>query len=88
MRVQVSALRVDMAESNLGAERDVGKRVGHAATPERVLELRAHEAITLTRVGQDEEVDAEHGHVEDHGDENQADSACDEVLDPEAGRDA
>lgn len=84
MRVQVSALGVDMPESNLRAKRDVGKRVGHAAAPEGVLELRAHEAVALTRVGQDEEVDAEHGHVEDHRDENQADSACDEVLDPEA----
>lgn len=70
MRVQVSALRVDVTKSNLRAKCDVGERVRHAATPEGMLELRAHEAVALTRVGQDEEVDAEHRHIEDHGDEN------------------
>lgn len=88
MRVEVTALRVDMAYGDFGAKGDVGERVRHAATPECMLEFRAHEAVALTRVGQNEEMNAKHGHVEDGGDQDEADGARHEVLDPESGRDA
>lgn len=88
MRMQVASLGVDMPDRDLGANGDVGEGVGHTASTEGVLELGAHEPVSFARVTEDKEVDAEHGHVEDHGDEDEADRAGDEVPDEEPRRDA
>lgn len=87
VRVQVSTLGVDVPKSNFRADSNIRKSVGHAAAAKRVLKLGAHESISLTRVGENEEVNAEHGHVEDDGDEDEADRASDEMPDKEPRRD-
>ncbi len=86
--MQVSTLSVDVPDGDLRTNGDVREGIGHTASPESVLELRAHETVSLTRVTEDEEVDAEHGHVEDDGDEDEADCAGDEMPDEEPRRDA
>ena len=87
VRVQISTLSVHMAESDLRAQSDICIRVGHAAPAKSVLELGTHEAISISRVSQDRKVDAEHGHVEDDGNEDEADRASDEMPDKEPWRD-
>lgn len=45
-----------------------------------MLELGAHEAITITGTSKEQEMDLEHGHVEHDRDHNQAKGSSDEVF--------
>lgn len=58
----------------------------HTAPTERVLKLRAHKSITLSRVGKNEEVDLEDEGIEQDWDYDEAQSPCQKVADPESGR--
>jgi hypothetical protein len=55
------------------------KRILHAVTGERVLELARHEAVALAAVVEDGKVDGEHAHVEEDGDSDEADGASGEM---------
>lgn len=88
MGVQIATLRVDMTDGELGADGDVRKRVRHSASSERVLELRAHEPVAVARAAEDHEVDLEHAHVEEDGDDDQAECAGNKVAQPDARGDA
>ena len=57
-------------------------------SPERMLELGAHETISISGVREDEEVNPEHEHVEEDGDQDETDGARDEVSNPKSSGDA
>lgn len=86
--VQVSTLSVVMSDADAGAECNIGWRIAHALRVEGSLELRAHESITLTRVGKAEEVNGEHSHVESDWDDDQAEGSGQYVLSHESWGDA
>jgi hypothetical protein len=48
-----------------------------------MLELRTHEAISLTRVFEEHEMYLEHGHVENDRNEDEAEGASIKMSDPE-----
>lgn len=83
VRVEVATLSVDMADGNSASHDDVGSNVLHTLAVQRSLEFRAHESITLTRVGQAKEVNGEHGEIEGNGDDDEAEDSGHEVLEPE-----
>ena len=60
---------------------NISERVRHSAPTESVLEFGAHETIAFTGVTEDEEVDAEHGHIEHHGNDDETERAGGEVSD-------
>lgn len=80
VRMQIASLGVDVPDGNTAAQKDVSRHILHALGVQSRLELRAHEAITFARVGEAQEVDTKHGHVEGKRDDNQAESAGHEVL--------
>lgn len=83
VRVEVATLSVDMADGNSASHDDVCGNVLHTLAVQSSLELRAHESITLTRVGQAKEVNGEHGEIEGNGDNDKAENSGHEVLEPE-----
>lgn len=84
--VQVATLRVVVPERDAGAEGNVGGHVGHGLAVERGLELGRHEAVAVARVDEAEEVDGEECHVDGGGDDDQAEDAGEQVLEPDARR--
>ena len=87
MRVQVAALSVVVTKADTCAKCDIGGHISHCLCVEGGLELAAHEAVTVTRVHKAYEVDREHGHVKGDGDDDQAESASKEMLEPNSGGD-
>jgi hypothetical protein len=85
VRVKVTALCVPVAERNAAAVCNIGWNVLHALGVQCGLELGGHEAITVTRVDQADEMNREHGHIEGDWDNDQAEQASKEVLEPETG---
>ena len=85
--VEISSLGIKVADCHRRSDTNISIRVYHTTATKGVLKLGAHESISLTRVGENEEVNAEHGHVEDDGNEDEADRASDEMPDKEPGRD-
>lgn len=83
VRVEVATLSIDMADGNSASHDDVGSNILHTLAVQSSLELRAHESITLTRVGQAKEVDGEHGEIEGNRDDDEAENSGHEVLEPE-----
>lgn len=79
MRVEVSTLGVDMANGDLRTKGNVGECVYHSTAFEGVLEFRAHETVTVTRVFEDQEMDLEHEHVENDGNSDEANGSSDEM---------
>lgn len=63
--MEVSALRIDMSDGNVGTESNIGKSICHSTTFERMLELGAHETVAISRILKDEEMDLKHEHIED-----------------------
>ena len=86
--MQVTALRVDVANRDLRSNGDICKGIRHSATTQGVLELRTHETVTLAGLVEDGKVNAKHGHVEDHWNEDETECASEEVLDKESRRDS
>lgn len=80
VRVQISALGVDVSDGDSAAHQDVDGDILHTLGVQGGLELGAHETITIARVGEAEEMNGEHGHVERRGDNDQAEHACHEML--------
>lgn len=80
MRVQVATLSVVMSDADAGAECNVGWSVAHALGVQGGLELGAHESITLSWVGEAEEVNGKHSHVESNWDDDQAEHSGENVL--------
>lgn len=87
VRVKISSLSVDVADGNTATKENIGGNILHALAVESSLELGAHETISLTRVGEAEEVDSEHGHVEGDGNDDETEDASHEVLGPKAESD-
>lgn len=87
VRVQVSALGVDVTNGYTATHEDIGGHVFGGLVIERSLELGAHEAIAVARVGQAQKVDGKHGEVEGDGNDNEAEDSGHEVLGPETNRD-
>lgn len=83
VRVEVAALRVIMPDRHLRPDSDIRKGIGHTAASERVLELGRHEAVAVARIAEDGKVDAEHGHVDEERDRDEADSTRDKVAHPD-----
>ena len=77
--VEVASLGVDVADSDFRANGNNCVGIRHTTTTKSVLELGAHKPVSLTGVGQNEEVNAKHGHVEDDGNEDPTNCASDEV---------
>ena len=86
MRVEVAALGVVVAETDSGAKGDVGGHIRHALGIQRGLELGRHEAISIARVDEAEKVDREHAHVEGRRNDDQAEDAREEMLEPNPRR--
>ena len=82
--VQVSSLRVDVADGHSAAQNDVGGDILHLLGVEGSLELGAHKAVALAGVDEADEVDGKHGKIEGHGDHNEGEDAGHEVLEPTA----
>lgn len=62
--------------------------VGHPVSVQCVLELRAHEAVPISRAVEDHEMDLEDGHVDEDGHDDQAERPRDEVPHPESRADS
>jgi hypothetical protein len=69
-----------MADGDSASHDDIGGNISHALAVKSSLELGAHESVTLTRVGQAEEVNGEHGEIEGGGDNDEAEDSGHEVL--------
>jgi hypothetical protein len=80
MRVEVTTLSVDMADGDTAAHDDIGGDILHTLVIESGLELGAHEAITVTRVLEADEVDGEHGHVEGERNDDETEDTSHKVL--------
>lgn len=80
MGVEVATLGVDVADSHSAAHEDVNRDVTHALRVQSGLELGAHETVALAGIDKAHEVDSKHGHVEGHGDNDQAEDARHEVF--------
>ena len=76
-----------MAQADSRAESNIGRYIRHALGVERRLKFRRHEAITITRVDQADEVDSKHGHVEGHGDDDETEDPCKEMFEPDPDSD-
>lgn len=83
VRVEVTTLSVVMTERNTRTESDISSDTLHALAVESRLELGRHETITIARVDKADEVDGEHAHVEGDGDDDQAEDASKQVLEPD-----
>lgn len=81
--VQVATLGVVVTETDARAKSHVCGDIGHSLGVECGLELAAHEAIAITRVDEANKVDGKHGHVEGDWDDDQAEDAGEEVLEPQ-----
>lgn len=84
VRVEITALGVVVAEADPATKSDIGCNVGHALVVEGSLEFRRHEAVTVTRVDQAEEVDRKHADIEANWDNDQAEETGKEVFEPQA----
>ena len=84
--MQISALGVDVTDGDLGANGNVREGIGHTSAAESMLELGAHETVALAGIAEDEEVNAKHGHVEDHGDKDETERAGSEVPNEQSRR--
>lgn len=82
--IETSARRgVRRKQRRRGRGKRTGKRILHPVTLQRVLELGAHKAVSLSRVAQHCEVNRKHGHVEEGGNTDEADRAGDKVANEE-----
>jgi hypothetical protein len=80
VRVQKTTTVTHVLESGTRAKGDFERAVdSNFGTLEVGLEKRAHLSITGTAVLEDQEVHVEREHVDDHGDDDQADNAETEV---------
>ena len=86
MRMQISALSVDMADGQPTTESDVNRHILHALVVQSCLKFGAHETISLTGVRQAHEVDGKHGHVESDRDDDKTESTGHEVLGKDSHR--
>jgi len=84
VRMKITTLCVVVTECNSAAESDVGWGVSHALVIQGGLEFRRHEAIALAWVCQAEEMDSKHGHVKGDWDNDQAENASEEMLEPKS----
>ncbi len=82
MRVEVSTLSVVMSEGHLTAKEHVRWSISHALVVQGRLKLGRHESITIARVDQAKEVDAEHANVECDRDDNKAEDPRKQMLSP------
>jgi hypothetical protein len=80
VRVKVATLCIDMADSDTAAHHNVGGDILHSLVVEGGLELGAHEAITISRVLETDEVNGEHGHVKSKRNDDQTEYSGHEVL--------
>ena len=80
--MKVSTLSVPVTQRDTASIGDVSRNSLHALGVQCRLEFRGHEAVTFARVDQAEEMDSEHGHVERDRNDNQAEHAGEEVLEP------
>ena len=87
MRVQISTLSVVVTQADSRAKCNIGRYIGHSLGVEGRLELGRHEAVSVTRVDEADEVDGEHGHVEGHWDDDETEDPREEVLEPNADGD-
>lgn len=87
VRVQVATLSVVVAEADTRAKCNIGRDISHGLCVKGGLEFAAHEAITVAGVDEADKVDRKHSHVESDGDDDQAESASKEVLEPNSGGD-
>jgi len=69
-----------MADGDTAAHDDIGGDILHTLVVESGLELGAHEAITVTRVLEADEVDGEHGHVEGERNDDETEDTSHKVL--------
>lgn len=86
VRMKVTTLSVDVANSDSRSKNNISGSIHHTLVVEGSLELRGHEAIAFAGIGEAEEVDGEHAHIDRHGDNNKAKSTSEEVLEPKLCR--
>jgi hypothetical protein len=72
-----------MAQADPRPEGDIRGDITHSLVVEGRLEFRRHETVTFSRIGQASEMDGKHGHVEGNGNDDQAESTSEEVLEPQ-----
>ncbi len=64
MRMQVASLGVVVSDADSATQGNIDWDILHGLGVESGLELGAHESISISWVGQAEEVDSEHCHIE------------------------
>lgn len=83
MRVEISALSIQMTETDSGTKRDVGRNILHRFVVQCRLELRRHETVSLSRVYQAQEMDGKHSTVKSNWNDDEAEEASEEMLEPQ-----
>lgn len=82
--MQIATLGVGMADRDTTTEGDIRGSVLHTLVVQSSLEFGAHKSISIAGILEDQEVNRKHGHVEGNGNDDEAESAGEEVL----GKDA
>lgn len=88
VRVQVTALRVEVSQGDLRSEKNISGLVSNkSGVLQGVLELGGHERSSITSVDKAQEVHGKHCNVEGNGDTNEEGSSPAEVSSKGAGGD-
>jgi hypothetical protein len=82
--VEISTLSVPVSDRDPATKCDISWNSLHTLGVQCRLELGRHESVTFARVDKAKEVDSEHGHVERDRNDDQAEHASEEVLEPQA----
>lgn len=70
--MEIATLGIDVAKGNLGTKSNVCPSIVHSLSFQTLLELGAHEPISISRVLEDHEVDLEDSHVDSDGKDDEA----------------
>ncbi len=81
--MEITAVGIVMSDTDSAAHDHVNGYVLHGFRIQSSLELRRHEAITVAWVDKAEEVNAKQSRVEGDGNDDKAEEAGKEVLEPQ-----